>query len=322
MIVDGNAALWGGVRARKKKIPPYHVVKQGDTLWDICDHYYNDPWAWPQLWSFNTGITNPHWIYPGDRIRLLGAAAAPRRGSYEPLRVRRTMDRTQGPIMLKQNGFADPNELEKSGTVSGSKEERLMLTERDEIYVEKMGHKPQVGQSYTVYRVRKKLESADGQDIGHLVDIRGTVRIKKTEEGKAATAVVTESVKPIERGDRVGALRRRYRRLPVVPADKDLTGRVIAGFANKVYHGINELVFVDKGENHGVRKGNRFLVMQRGDGYKRLLQDKDDENPAYPREVTAEILIIDLRRNASVGLITRATKETKVGDFVKMRRGY
>jgi hypothetical protein len=321
MIVDGNAALWGGVRSSKKKIPPYHVVKQGDTLWDVCDHYYNDPWAWPQLWAFNKGITNPHWIYPGDRIRLLGASA-PKKGG-EPLRVRRTRDRTEGPILLKQNGFADPTELEKSGSVSGSKQERLLLSERDELYLGKMGHlNPQPGQAYTVYRVRKKLVSPDGTHVGHLVDIRGTVRIKKVDKNKAATGVITESVNPIERGDRVGPLRRRFRRLPVTPADKTITGRVIGGFADKVYHGINELIFIDKGANHGVRKGNRFLVMQWGDGYKRLLQDEDDENPEFPREVTAEVLIIDLRKNASVGLITRATKETKAGDYVKMRSGY
>src|SRR3954465_10904107 len=25
-----------------------HVVQEGDTLWDISDHYYGDPWHWPE----------------------------------------------------------------------------------------------------------------------------------------------------------------------------------------------------------------------------------------------------------------------------------
>src|SRR5689334_818643 len=24
-----------------------HVVHEGDTLWDISDHYFGDPWHWP-----------------------------------------------------------------------------------------------------------------------------------------------------------------------------------------------------------------------------------------------------------------------------------
>ena len=47
-----------------------HVVVKGDTLWDICESLYGDPWVWPKVWQLNQHITNPHWIYPGDQIRL------------------------------------------------------------------------------------------------------------------------------------------------------------------------------------------------------------------------------------------------------------
>jgi hypothetical protein len=52
-------------------LPELHVVRRGDTLWDICWFYFNDPWQWPKVWSYNGQITNPHWIYPGDLVRLL-----------------------------------------------------------------------------------------------------------------------------------------------------------------------------------------------------------------------------------------------------------
>src|SRR5262249_13197606 len=51
--------------------PELHVVRSGDTLWDICFYYFNDPWQWPKVWSYNPQITNPHWIYPGDLVRLV-----------------------------------------------------------------------------------------------------------------------------------------------------------------------------------------------------------------------------------------------------------
>ncbi len=45
-----------------------HVVKKGDTLWGISRAYLNTPFKWPLLWSRNKEITNPHLIYPGDKV--------------------------------------------------------------------------------------------------------------------------------------------------------------------------------------------------------------------------------------------------------------
>ena len=33
-------------------------------------YYYGDMYLWPKIWSYNPHITNAHWIFPGDRIRL------------------------------------------------------------------------------------------------------------------------------------------------------------------------------------------------------------------------------------------------------------
>jgi hypothetical protein len=44
-----------------------HVVKPGDTLWDLSEHYLGTPWIWPSVWRENE-IENPHLIYPGDMI--------------------------------------------------------------------------------------------------------------------------------------------------------------------------------------------------------------------------------------------------------------
>src|SRR6185369_17561178 len=32
---------------RSLSSPSVHVVRRGDTLWDICDHYFQNPWEWP-----------------------------------------------------------------------------------------------------------------------------------------------------------------------------------------------------------------------------------------------------------------------------------
>lgn len=323
IVEEGDPSLYGGVRKKGLKVPKHHIVQEGDTLWGVCNYYYKDPWAWPHLWAFNSNITNPHWIYPGDKIRLLGAEVGRKEPSREKFVVRRFLQSGDTSIRLKQNGFVDPKELEKAGLVEGSKVERRLLVQGDEVYL-KGGKKfsPMRGQSYTVYRVNKKLYSSKGKHLGYVVEIQGTARVKRTPQDKAATGVITESVNPIERKQLVGPLRRRYRRLPVKPANKDLAGRVIGDLYGKKHYSLNELVFVDRGRAHGVSNGNRFLVLQRGDGFKRLLQDKDLNNPRFPREAVAELSVIDARDDVSVTVVTRAIKEIKKGAYVKMRRGY
>ena len=41
---------------------------RGDTLWDLANHYYGDPYLWPQLWEQNRYVLDAHWIYPGDPL--------------------------------------------------------------------------------------------------------------------------------------------------------------------------------------------------------------------------------------------------------------
>ena len=50
--------------------PETYVVRYGDTLWDLCAKFLNNPWYWPKIWSYNPGLDNPHWINPGTVLRF------------------------------------------------------------------------------------------------------------------------------------------------------------------------------------------------------------------------------------------------------------
>ena len=57
----------------KKEGEELYTIKQGDTLWDISAKFLKDPFLWPKLWQRNPYITNPHWIYPGQPVRIVPA---------------------------------------------------------------------------------------------------------------------------------------------------------------------------------------------------------------------------------------------------------
>ena len=50
------------------------TIEKGDTLWDLCQEHLKDPLRWRELSKYND-FTNPHLIYPGEKLRIpLGMA--------------------------------------------------------------------------------------------------------------------------------------------------------------------------------------------------------------------------------------------------------
>jgi len=68
--VMADRAMEGDTLKIKQDAPEKYTVQKGDTLWDISSMYLHSPWRWPEIWSYNNYIENPHLIYPGDVLYL------------------------------------------------------------------------------------------------------------------------------------------------------------------------------------------------------------------------------------------------------------
>lgn len=317
-----------------------HTVRRGDTLWDICDHYFRNPYQWPRIWSFNPQIQNPHWIFPGDQVKLRsGEFAQPTQTATQGSQlIDRRRQVPPDTIFLRTEGYID-DDTNNWGEVSGSPEEKMILTDNDDIYLRiSSSHDLKVGQELTIYR---PVKSVGG---GKLIEIQGTARVNQwNPKDRVARATVIEAIDAIERGARVGPVARRFEVVPPVRNEKDITAKILTSVQPHGLFGQNQIVFVDQGDEAGLKAGNRMFVIRKGDAWhatqtttssaKRIALE--DDSPAatetvpkprdpsrLPEEVLAELRVINVRKKTSMCIVTTSKHEIEAGDRAYARKGF
>lgn len=315
-----------------------HVVQPGDTLWGISGRYLQNPWYWPKVWSFNPQIENPHWIYPGDEIRLQPGASGAADGEL-PEVSRGDLDdvyagsddvqlagrigaRTPGRMLAARVGFVTEEELRASGVLEKSWEEKSLLMEGDRVYIAWSVDAPvEVGSNYVIYRTERSIPHPEGGTVGHLTRILGTARVLDADPRENyVTAVITRSLEEIVRGDRIGPVSDGLsRRVAPAPNEADVSAFILATLEEGAGElGQGHVVFLDRGSTDGVAEGNTFEVIRAGDG----LED-DGYTPHFdellPAERIGSLLVVDVRERTSAALVVRSIRELRVGDRVEMR---
>ena len=347
----GSTAILGN---RAMSVPAIHTVKKGDTLWDLSGRYYGNPWNWPKIWSYNPQVTNPHWIHPGDQLRmrrfgdglrdsanLLGTGA----GGF----VDRRPAVPRNTVFLRGQGMIDDPAKEVWGELVGSREEQMLLSQGNNVYLQiKPNHDVQIGQELTIFRPVRRPKRVKGarRPPGMIIAIKGTARVDHwNEKSRVARARIIESTDVVERGALVGPVGRRFDVVPPRPATVNRWARVLTSIYPHEIYGQNQVVFIDRGTEDGLSAGNRLFVVKKGDAWRhtlksaskaaraRVRQDtpeaaRTDATPLkgnekkFPEEVVGELRVLRAKKYSSIAMVTASHREIEPGDRAVTRRGY
>jgi hypothetical protein len=330
---QGMGAFDDPVAIHAGPTPELHVVRSGDTLWDICFYYFNDPWQWPKIWSYNAQITNPHWIYPGDLVRMMprglfvSQSPEPEQDPETPAQAQvedpRPAPARRVEVSLRQTAFVEQADLEQSIRIDGAVDEKLLLAAGDQVYLTYPPSKPpKVGKRYSVYTEGGKV-SSNGKTVGAYVRLLGTIEVLSVKKDKRARALLIETHEEIERGQKVGPLLTTFKSVPAVAPKVDLQGSIVAMLAADQLIGQGEVVFLDIGSKAGVVIGNRLTVVRRGDAYESSRGTSvgiGQDDRRFPARGLGEVVVVEVGKNISIGLVTLAVQEFGIGDLVMMQK--
>jgi hypothetical protein len=328
---DANGNTYQGPdTAYTGPVPELHVVRSGDTLWDLCWFYFNDPWQWPKIWSYNAQITNPHWIYPGDLVRLLprgvftAVAPTPDPEGSTPKKAPDPVPAPQRRIesSVTTTAFVEKSDLDRSITIEGAIDEKVLLGIGDDVYLSyPKDRPPEVGKRYSIYVPGRAVKSGSAE-YGSYVRLLGTVQVLSVKDGKRARGQIVEANQEIERGAKVGPLVTKFRNVPPVAPKVDLQGTIIAMLTRDQLIGDRgEVVFIALGKGSGLEVGNRMYVVRRGDALPSTMSNQiGSDDRRFPARALGEVVIVEVGDRVSIGVVTLSVQEMSIGDLVMMQR--
>jgi len=288
-----------------------YEVKKGDTLWDICKEKYNDPLVWPKLWEINPQIENPHWIYPGDEIKIY--YEKPGEGEAEKRPFPKLV--LNYPISTEINFVSTPEEEANFGIiVAGRIEQKVMLSEGDPVYVEfPDGMDVKIGALYQSFTTLCDVDHPiTGERFGNLNKVTGIVEIKE----KADTCYIGKVVKSFSElgvGERLRPLPIKISKLAITPGLDHLSGYIV--YSETPLIGDHVMVFIDLGRKQGVQVGNYFDIYKED-----IIPEREiiGRTTVFPPYKIGELIVLDVQENSATGLVLKSMKEIAPGEMVKL----
>jgi LysM repeat protein len=318
-----------------------YEVQKGDTLWGISRKFIEDPYYWPDLWANNPDIQNPHFIYPGQNLRIYAGpivvvgveeekvSPVPKQevvtseGTPAPLEPAVTAEEPVNITVPAGVSFIAESERSSGGTIFDFPVARHFSGSGDTVFV-----RVPAGTSVAVGDLREIIKSTGDiihpvskKRLGFQVDQVGTLEI--TALGKDLhTAIIRKSFREIERGAWLAPHRAVREQIALRRATHEMSGVVISTASHRELLGPSEVLFIDIGESNGLRVGN-LLTMTRPRQATDLavIKNKDDAALVFPEELIGYALVVATNPETATAVILKSLEPAVVGDRVRAQTG-
>ena len=327
--------------------PQQYVVRVGDTLWGIANHFLKDPWQWPDIWNRNRQIHNPNLIYPGDTVVLryakghpyifdMGPGAQSTRPGVQGGAISGVQEGSAGTVVLRPKIRSEPlgraiptlnpnvigpflqrplalsrRDLRHLGYVAASLHRHTFLSPFSRFYARHLGAHP--ARIYNIYRRGPALRARNGDFLAYETKYVG--RAKLVRPGRLPVLEVMTSIREVQAGDRLIPWRPGqptpyyYPR----PPHKLVKGEVVAATHNNRNLGTYAVLAVDLGKNAGMRRGYVLRIYSRRRDFSDPITKATIRGGRQPLGL---LMIFRTFAKVSYGVIMQARREIHVGDQV------
>ena len=300
----------------------YYTVKPGDTLWDISQRFSDSPWQWPDLWRENEQLPNPHWIYPGERIRLFRKTEKDRQPiakKEEPkpepkVAVAVPAEQPEPEVhyfysRMNRVGFIRKPPVKPNGEIFKALEDKQLISIDDVVYLKDTQGGPisdlTPGSRWTLYRTMAPTEDKKATEmIGTQHYLVGALEVTQNE-GQYAIAKVFNSYHNIQVGDLIMPYKDSVPEIAVSDSTSDIIGKIIASEDHTELIGEQVIAFIDKGEQDSILPGQIYSIFEQetamlGSANKEAVLLKPVELGSlivlHTELTTSTVLIIDAKR--------------------------
>jgi len=311
-----------------------YVVKKGDTLWGISERFLKDPYYWPNLWSNNPEIGNPHFIYPGQtvaiydgRLQIVPAAPVAPEAAGEEVPPEETVA-SEAPVVetaaaseavtirVKDGakGFIDEREFAGVGTLVDTVDNRLLMAEGERVFVTLRNPAAvRPGDKFSIYELGKEvLHPKTGETVGYQAAELGTLQV--TELGsQVATAVILDSFREIQRGALLRPYRAPQTEIDLKKAEQPLSGYVVSANEGKIALSQLDIIYVDFGAEDGLEVGNLLHISRQRKATELAGSAKDLQ---LPDVLLGEAVVLETLPHTAAALILKSVDSMYRGDRV------